>query len=119
VAPADRLVRFLESRLAAAVADRPAAAPDRGARLTATADPDMTAVNAAFALALVERHDLVGEEHRLYDLAHAADDDAETVSMTTYQEHFRSLSPDTDERTYRERLVEATRDYAARPQVAN
>jgi hypothetical protein len=113
VAPADRLVRFLESRLAAAVADQPADQPDDGARLTATADPDMTAVNAAFALALVERHDLVDDDHRLYDLAHAADDDAETVSMDDYRERFRSLSTDTDERTYREQLVALTRNYAA------
>ena len=54
VAPADKLVSFLEASLANAVVDRPAD-PPTWERLTPAADPDITAVNAAFALGLVER----------------------------------------------------------------
>ncbi len=89
-----------------AVADRPGDPPtwDRSAsstrvrppsepaaRLTPAADPDITAVNAAFALALCERHDLVGSDHRLYDLAHAAADDA--VCRSTVQARFAHARP--------------------------
>jgi hypothetical protein len=111
VAPADKLVAFLESSLAAAVADRP---EDPGAwkRLTPAADPEITVVNAAFALALVERHDLVADDHRLYDLAHAAAADAPEVDLAEFKHHFRSLSPDPDESEYRKALVDVTRAYA-------
>jgi hypothetical protein len=68
----------------------------------------MTAVNAAFALALVERHDLVDAEHRLYDLAHAAADDAPAIDLAAYTERFRSLARDIDESEYRQALVEVT-----------
>jgi len=121
VAPADKLVDFLESSLAAAVADRPAA-PDAGtwervaaesvSRLAPAADPEITAVNAAFALALVERHDLVAEDHRLYDLAHAAAADAPGVDLTAFKRRFRSLAPDPSESEYRKALVDVTRAYA-------
>ncbi|MEF8852801.1 MAG: DUF5781 family protein [Haloarculaceae archaeon] len=128
VAPADKLVSFLESSVAAAVADRPRdPARDSGSgtttldrpgtptawrRLTPAADPDITAVNAAFALALVERHDLVGEGHRLYDLAHAAAADAPGVSLDAFKRRFRGLSENPDESEYRKALVEVTRAYA-------
>jgi hypothetical protein len=113
VAPADKLVAFLESSLAAAVADRPA---DPGTntweRLTPAADPEITAVNAAFALALVERHDLVADDHRLYDLAHAAAADAPEVDLAAFKHRFRSLARDPDESEYRKALVDVTRAYA-------
>jgi hypothetical protein len=112
VAPADRLIAFLESSLAAAVADRPAD-PTTWTRLTPAADPDITAVNAAFALALVERHDLVDDDHRLYDLAHAAGQDAPGVSVEQFRSRFRSLARDPDESEYRKALVDVTREYAA------
>ncbi|NHN57479.1 MULTISPECIES: DUF5781 family protein [Halorussus] len=118
VGPTDKLVSFLESELAAAVADRPTPGRDGpsrkrdGLRLTGTADPEMTAVNAAFALALVERHDLVGPDHRLYDLAHAAANDAAEVSLAEFKHRFSSLGPDPDESEYRRALVDATRAYA-------
>ena len=120
VGPADKLVAFLESQLAAAVSDRPVAPPsgpmtaarDGGfSRLSPAADPDITAVNAAFALALLERHDLVPGDHRIYDLAHAAGRDAPDVGLDAFKRRFSSLSPDTDESTYRKALVDATRDY--------
>jgi len=111
VAPGDRLVSFLEASLAAAVADRPAAVPGGWQRLTPAADPDITAVNAAFALALVERHDLVDEDHRIYDLAHAAANDAPSVGLAAFKRRFGSLADDPDESEYRKALVDVTRSY--------
>jgi hypothetical protein len=128
VAPADKLVSFLEASLATAVADRPTDPPtwDRvgttpsrteraaepTARLTPAADPDITAVNAAFALGLVERHDLIGADHRLYDLAHAAAADAPDVSLERFKRRFRELARDPGESEYRKALVDVTRAYA-------
>jgi len=114
VAPADKLVAFLEASLATAVADRPQESvdPSRWHRLTPASDPDITAVNAAFALGLVERHDLVDADHRLYDLAHAAAADAPDVAFETFRERFRDLSQNPDESEYRKALVDVTRDYA-------
>jgi hypothetical protein len=111
IAPADKLVAFLESSLAAAVADRPQD-PRAWERLTPAADPEITAVNAAFALALVERHALAGADHRLYDLAHAAGADAPKIDLGRFKRHFRSLAEDPDESEYRKALVDVTRAYA-------
>lgn len=113
VAPADRLVAFLESSLASALADRPVDPPS-WTRLTPAADPDITAVNAAFALALLERHDCIADDHRLYDLAHAAADDAPHVELAAFKRRFRNLVTDPNESQYRKSLVEATREYAIR-----
>jgi hypothetical protein len=112
VAPADKLVSFLESSLAAALADRPAATPGAWQRLTPAADPEITAVNAAFALALCERHDLLAPDHRLYDLARAAASDAPGVSLEGFKRRFRTLAADPDESEYRKALVDVTREYA-------
>lgn len=125
VAPADKLVSFLESSLATALATKPHTKPPlEGAsadvsqsatplsRRTPTPDPDITAVNAAFALGLVERHDLVDTSHRLYDLAGAAAADAPTVDFETFNDRFRSLSPNPDTSEYRKILVELTELYA-------
>jgi len=111
VAPADKLVPFLESSLAAAVADRPRD-PPAWDRLTPAADPDITAVNAAFALGLVERHDLVDDDHRIYDLAHAAAQDAPEIDVTAFTRRFRNLARDPDDSEYRKALVDVTRAYA-------
>ena len=111
VAPADKLVAFLESSLAAAVADRPSD-PASWVRRTPAADPEITVVNAAFALALVERHGLVDADHRMYDLAHAAAADAPEVSLSQFKRHFRTLARDPDESEYRKALVDVTRAYA-------
>lgn len=140
VAPADKLISFLESSLAAALADRPQDPPrwpyttpldqddmegfsegeaaisetpsQESARHTPAADPEITAVNAAFALGLLERHDLVGHDHPLYDLAHAAAADAPEVDFDRFRELFRSLTPDPDASEFRQELVDATRAYA-------
>ncbi|ELZ22421.1 hypothetical protein C475_17953 [Halosimplex carlsbadense 2-9-1] len=111
VAPADKLVPFLESSLAAAVADRPRD-PPAWDRLTPAADPDITAVNAAFALGLVERHDLVDDDHRIYDLAHAAAQDAPEIDVASFTRRFRTLARDPGDSEYRKALVDVTRAYA-------
>ena len=112
VAPADKLLGFLESTLAAAVADRPAAIRGGSAPVTGSADPEITAVNAAFALALVERHDIAGPDHRIYDLARAAGSDTDAVDIEAFKTRFLALGPDPSESDYRKALVDATRAYA-------
>jgi len=112
VGPGEKLLSFLESSLAAAVADRPETPPRPGLeRLSASADPEITAVNAAFALALAERHDLVDRDHRLYDLAHAAAMDAPKVDFEAFKQRFRELAREPDTSSYRQVLVDATRAY--------
>jgi hypothetical protein len=69
------------------------------------------AVNAAFALALLERHDAIDADHRLYDLADAAAADAPSVSMASFRQQFRSLGRDPDASEYRKTLVDLTREY--------
>ena len=123
VAPADKLVAFFESSLAKALADRPRDPPawhrfapptdsDTPPRLTSTADPEMTAVNAAFALGLLERHDLLDTDHRLYRLARVAATDAPEVDFERFHRLFRSLAADPDQSEYRRALVTATQAYA-------
>ncbi|MDG5757786.1 DUF5781 family protein [Natronococcus sp. A-GB1] len=112
VGPGEKLLSFLESSLAAAVVDRPQTTPRTGrTRLSASADPEITAVNAAFALALAERHDLVESDHRLYDLAHVAAVDAPDVPFHAFKRRFRELTRDPDSSSYRQVLVDATRAY--------
>ncbi|MFW5918397.1 MAG: DUF5781 family protein [Haloferacaceae archaeon] len=114
VAPGEKLVYFLESKLADALADRPTPTPNTNwRRATPAADPEITAVNAAFALALVERHDLIDDGHRLYDLAHAAANDAPEIDLDAFRRRFRSLVEEPTESDYRKSLVEVTRAYAA------
>ena len=111
VAPGDKLVGFFESELAAALADRPAPRPPGWTRLTPAADPDITAINAAFALALLERHDLVEPDHRLYELAGVAAGDAPGVDLGRFRRRFRTLAADPGTSEYRRLLVDAVRDY--------
>ncbi|WP_247729689.1 DUF5781 family protein [Halovivax limisalsi] len=113
VGPGEKLLSYLESSLATAVADRPAPPRPGFQRIGAGADPEITAVNAAFALALAERHDLIDDDHRLYDLAHAAAMDAPAVDLESFRTRFRELAHEPDASTYRRHLVEATRSYAA------
>ena len=112
IGPTRKLVAFMESSLAGALADSPPSAPGSWERWTDAADPDITAVNAAFALALLERHDAIDDDHRLYDLAAAAAADAPDVAFRRFKNHFRSLGPDPDESEYRKALVDVTREYA-------
>jgi hypothetical protein len=115
VAPAAKLVQFLESKLAAAVADAPGPTetrPTGAGPARDGADPDITAVNAAFALGLVERHGLVDDDHRLYDLARAAAADAPAVGVDGFKRRFRSLVDDPTESDFRRDLVSVTKEYA-------
>jgi hypothetical protein len=112
VGPTDHLVAFLESELAAALADRPTDRQPEGKRLSADADPEMTAINAAFAVGLLERHDLLSSDHHIYDLARAAGRDAPHVDFERFKRRFRSLARDPDESSYRKALVDVTRAYA-------
>ncbi|GGL67910.1 DUF5781 family protein [Halocalculus aciditolerans] len=120
VGPTDKLVTFLESELAASVADNPRERR-QGHRLTAGADPTMTAVNAAFAVALLERHDLLDDDHRIYALAHAASEDAPSVDVDWFRTRFKTLATDVDESAYRRVLVDLVQafvdaqDATARP----
>ncbi|AFZ72433.1 DUF5781 family protein [Natronobacterium gregoryi] len=110
----EKLLAYLESSLAAAVADRPdPISRPAFRRLSPTADPEITAVNAAFALALAERHDLVDDDHRLYDLAHVAAMDAPGVDFEGFNRRFRELARDPNSSDYRQVLVGATREYVA------
>jgi hypothetical protein len=112
IGPTGKLVSFLEASLASAVADSPPSAPGEWQRWTPAADPDITAVNAAFALALLERHDAIDDGHRLYDLADAAAADAPDVSVSSFKRQFRALGHDPDASEYRQVLVDVTREYA-------
>lgn len=118
VGQGEKLVSFLESSLASAVVEHREPITAGGRRLTASADPEITAVNAAFALALIERHDLAADDHRLYDLAHAAAEDAPTVPFQRFKDRFRSLTEDPATGEYRQVLVDATREYAGSGQQA-
>lgn len=110
VGPVDKMVAFFESQLAAALADHPQMPSNGRTRLTAAADPEITAINAAFALALLERHNAITTDHRIYDLAHAASRDAPEVDLVGFKRRFRDLGA-MDERRYRQTLVDALRDY--------
>ena len=114
VGPGEKLLAYLESSLAMALADRPETPSRPGLeRLSPSADPEITAVNAAFALALAERHDLVAADHRLYDLAAAAATDAPEVDFEGFRDLFRDLGTNPDPSVYRKDLVQATRSYVA------
>jgi len=110
VGPADKLVAFFESELAAALADQPQSTPSGWTRTTAASDPEMTAINAAFALALLERHGVVDASHRIYELAGAAGRDAPSVDLHGFRRRFRGLG-NVDASGYRKALVDAVRAY--------
>jgi len=113
LAPATKLIDFFAAKLAAAIASRPPVESHPDWQLeTPGSDPEITAVNAAFALGLVERHDLVETDHRLYDLAAAAAADAPSIDLAAFKQRFKSLGADPSESEYRKTLVGITRAYA-------
>ena len=117
--PSEKLVTFLESELARAIADRSPTVPSQWTRTTEHSDPEITAINAAFALALLERHDLIGKQHPIYDFAAIASTDAPTISLDTFKRRFRDLDDWCDRSEYRRTLVDAVDDFAsARPAPA-
>ncbi|QGN06254.1 hypothetical protein Hrd1104_02410 [Halorhabdus sp. CBA1104] len=110
VSPTAKLARFFESGLAGALIDRPSE-PVGWERSSGSDDPEITAVNAAFAVALVERHGLADPDHRIYDLAQAAATDAPNLGFEYFREQFRDLSTDPTESEFRSALVELTQTY--------
>lgn len=96
VSSGEKLAAFLEAELAAAIRDRPGDAPTGGYSLSRTADPALTVVNAAFALALLDRHEVVAD-HRIPDLAHVAERDAPGIDLEPFRRRFRSLQGDPTE----------------------
>jgi len=112
LAPATRLVDFFASKLATAISEHNGDNAPVSPVETKGSAPGMTVVNAAFALALVERHGLVGSDHRLYELADTAADVAPGVDLAAFKERFKSLGDDPTESEYRQSLVEMTRAYA-------
>lgn len=96
VTSGEKLAAFLESELAAAIADVPQSPPAGGYRLSGDADPGLTVVNAAFALALLDRHD-IDTDHRIEELAHAAARDAPAVDLEAFRSTFRDLDDDPSE----------------------
>ncbi len=113
VGPGQKLLAFLESSLAASLRDRPGQPPSVTAaeHVPQGSDPSITAVNAAFALALGERHDLLEADHQLYDLARTAAADAPGIDFDTFCSQFRELAHDPDPSSYRQQLVDTTRSY--------
>lgn len=119
VGPADKLLAFLESELAAAIVDNPSTGPRGGYRLTAGADRRLTVVNAAFAIALLERNDAVPPDHHIYKLAHAAAEDAPEVDFDLFRDRFKTLARDPDESECRRVLVDLVREYAEAHESTN
>ncbi len=116
VGPSEKFVGFFESQLAAALADRPREYPgawgENGRLSSPGTDAEITAVNAAFALAMVERHELADSDHRLYELARIAADDAPSVDLDEFKHRFATLAEHPTESEYRKSLVDVTRSYA-------
>lgn len=112
VTPAERLVDFLESSVAGWLADAPSAVvPTNATPASPRPDPDIRAVNAAFALGLLERHDALPADHQLRELARIAAENAPAVPFERYRRLFRTLPSNPDPSTYRRRLVDVTREH--------
>ncbi|MFB6095601.1 MAG: DUF5781 family protein [Halodesulfurarchaeum sp.] len=105
-----KLISFIESELAAALADRPCDGPETGYRLSGESDPGLTAVNAAFALALVDRHG-IDADHRLADLAGAAAADAPGIDVTVFRDRFGELESNPTEQECLRTLVDLLETY--------
>ena len=114
VTPAERLVAFLESSIAQSLTEYPnTRAPTNGIPVTPRPDADIRAVNAAFALGLLERHDVLPADHQLRELAQLVANRAPGVPFDEYREVFRTLPDDPDASTYRRYLVDITRRHLA------
>lgn len=112
VSSGEKLAAFLEAELAAAIRDRPGDVPEGGYSLSRTADPALTVVNAAFALALLDRHEVVAD-HRIGDLAHAAERDAPAIDLESFRRRFRSLQGDPTEEECLRTFVDTIGTYFA------
>lgn len=110
----DKLIRFLEAGLARSLSDRPTTPVDSH-RLSHRGAPRITAVNAAFAVGLLERHDLLPADHRIYDLTTAASVDAPAVPVDRFRQLFSHLPDDPTPAQFRDRLREAVHLYVDLP----
>ncbi|MFB6254659.1 MAG: DUF5781 family protein [Halobacteriaceae archaeon] len=119
VGPTDKLTAFLESELATSVSDRAINGPQKGRRLTTSTDPAITADNAAFAVALLERHNAIPPDHRIYDLAYAAAKDAPEVSFQEFKTRFKQLVKNPDKSDVRRALSGIIQEYANAQQKPN
>lgn len=112
VTPAEHLIAFLESSVAGALADTPShRVPAEATPVTPRPDPAISAVNAAFAMGLLERHGILPDDHHLHELARITATDAPGVPFDRFRRHFRTLPEDPDPSTYRHELVDVTRTF--------
>lgn len=112
VTPPERLIAFLESSVAGWLADGPTTfVPVDATPASPRPDPDIRAVNAAFALGLLERHDVLPADHRIRELADLVAADAPNVPFDRYRRLFRTLPEDPDTSTYRRQLVDIAREH--------
>jgi hypothetical protein len=122
--PPQKLMSYLTSAVAAAVTETRHPTMGPHSRLVSRApDPEITAVNAAFAMGVARRHDVDPRAHRLEALAHAAADDAPRIDVDIFADRFAKLQADPSTREYRRDLVEMMRTYLwptpARQQAAD
>ena len=107
----DKLVAYFESSLAQAV-EQSTIHPDIGPyQLDETNDTAIAVVNAAFAIGLLERHDLIQSPHRLYTLADVLAKRADDTPFDQFRQQFRTLSDDPTESGYRRFLVDILAAY--------
>lgn len=109
--PGRKLVTFLESQLARAVAENGITDSVAGGVRQPAIDPELAAVNAAFAAGLVDRHDLVDANHDLYTFADILAYDAPTIPFQRLRGLFGGLPEDPTVSQFRRSLTEAIRTY--------
>jgi hypothetical protein len=110
--PPDKLMAYLASAVAHAVSEAQHHMMGPRSRLVSRApDPEITAVNAAFALGVARRHNVDPAVYRLEALAHAAGDDAPRIDIDGFADRFARLRADPSTREYRRALVETLQTY--------
>jgi len=109
----EKLVAFFESKLAATLRDTPTDTARSGHRITAGSDPQIGAVNAAFALALLERNDAIDSGHRIYDLGRAIASQAPAVEIEAFKQQFKSLQTEPTTADFRRELVSSLERYVS------
>lgn len=107
-----RLVDFFEASLATTLINRESGSPPRGGnRVTRQNDKAIAAINAAFAIALLDRHDLLPNNHRLFQFADTIASDAPMVPFDHFRTLFYSLEENPTASEYRRVLVDAFSTY--------
>lgn len=113
ITPSDKLIHFLESSLAEVITTSSVHPDFTGYPAREPVDPSIAAVNAAFAIGLLERHDLIDSTHQLYELAGILDDRSNDISVDDYRSQFRTIQADPTEREFRHLLVDLLGDFLA------